>query len=233
MARQLKGLMYFFITDVRYSLMIFWGILLSILVLSLCISYFLLGVDDGKYYFTLTLPIYIYCAILGFLTVKEAIPFSVKLGATRKSVFIGIGLFFLGLSFAKAVVASMLHSITLTFTQATGISTFHFLHLSELVGDSWFTRVLIDTTVMFFALVFMFVIGLIFYKSGLAGGGIVTGALVLIILVGVAKGWLIDFFVNIFTDLQLTFFWQMLGAGVILYSLSYLVIREITIVKVK
>lgn len=233
MGRQLKGLMYFFITDIRYSLIIFWSILLSILILSLCISYFLLSVDNGTYYFSFGFPIYVYCAILGFLTVKEAIPFSLKIGATRKNLFLAIGLFFLGLSFAKAVVSTALQSVTMTFTKTAGISTFHFLNLSGLTEESWLSKVIIDATVMFFLFSLMFIFGLLFYKTGLAGGGIATGAVVLILLYGIAQGWVIKFFMNQFTDPHMAFFYQLLCAGLILYGLSYLFMRNITIIKAK
>jgi hypothetical protein len=233
MGRQLKGLLYFFVTDIRYSLIIFWSILLSILILSLCISYFLLGVDNGAYYFSFGFPIYVYCAILGFLTVKEAIPFSIKMGATRKNLFVAIGLFFLGLAFVKAVVSSTLQALTLAFTKAAGISTFHFLYLSALMEDSWLSIVIIDMTVMFFMFSIMFIFGLLFYKTGLAGGGIVVGAVALTLLYGTAQGWVIEFLINQFTHPHMAFFYQMLGVGLILYCLSYLFIRNITILKTK
>src|SRR5699024_5911205 len=87
MGRQIKGLLYFFIADVRYSLTIFWTILMGILVVSLIVAYFLTNVKNGMMSFTLTAPMYVYCAILGFLTVKESVPFSIKMGATRKNIF--------------------------------------------------------------------------------------------------------------------------------------------------
>ena len=98
MSRQIKGLLYFFIANSRYSLFIFWTILMSILLVTLTISYFAQDVDNFFMTLSLTGPIYVYCAIFGFLAVKELIPFSVKIGATRKNLFIGLGIFFLGLS---------------------------------------------------------------------------------------------------------------------------------------
>lgn len=56
MGRQIKGLLYFFITDLRYSLITFWTILLSILVISLTFAYFLLSVEDGGFYFGFPFP---------------------------------------------------------------------------------------------------------------------------------------------------------------------------------
>jgi hypothetical protein len=233
MGRQVKGLLYFFLTDIRYSLMIFWSILLSILVLSLCIAYFLLGIENGNYYLSIDIPIYVYCGILGFLTVKESIPFAIKIGATRKNVFVALGVFFLGLAVVKSVFSSTLQLVTLAFTKATGVSTFNFLYLSPLMEDSWFTRVMIDTAIMFFLFSIMYIFGLMFYKTGLAGGGIAAGILILILLYGVAEGWLIEFFINQFKEPHISFFYQLLGIGLFLYSLTYFLIRKITILKTK
>ncbi|ASN06883.1 hypothetical protein [Virgibacillus necropolis] len=233
MGRQIKGLLYFFITDIRYSLMIFWAILLSILVVSLTFAYFLLSVEDGEFYFGFPFGVYIYCAILGFLTIKESIPFSIKMGATRKNLFVSIGLFFLGLAFAKAVLANTVQSITLLFTESTGIHTFKFLHPVVLLQDTWVNRVIIDTSIMFFLLAFMSIIGLLFFKHGLAGGGIVAGTIAVVLLIGVAQGWIFDFFVNLLPTIGLEFFYQLLVIGIVIYCLSFLFLRRITIVKVK
>ena len=233
MGRQIRGLLYFFITHQRYSLMIFWTILLSILVVSLSFSYFLLDVEDGAFYFGFAFAVYFYCAILGFMTVKESIPFSLKMGATRKNMFISIGLFFLSIAFAKAVVASTLQEITLLFTEATNLHTFSFLHLASFLQDTWLNRVIIDTAIMFFLSAIMFIIGLLFYKYGLAGGGTVAGAFIVLLLLGIAQGWIIDFFIDLFSDIELTFFFQILGVGIMIYCISFLFIRRVTTVNTK
>lgn len=88
MGRQIKGLLYFYMADARHSITIFWTILMSTLVITLTIYYFLKDVDGGFITLSLSVPIYIFCAILGFLTVKESIPFSLKVGATRKNIFV-------------------------------------------------------------------------------------------------------------------------------------------------
>jgi hypothetical protein len=233
MGRQLKGLLYFFVTDIRFSLMVFWSILLGSLVLAISISYFLLDVADAVIYMGLSIPIFIYCAILGFITVKEAIPFAIKMGATRKNLFIALGIFFLGVAFAKSVAVSTLQSIIVAFTKGVGITTYELFHIAELVSDTWLNRILIDTALMFLSLVFMFIFGLLFYKTGLLGGGSVVAILVVLLLLGIAKGWVFDFFARLASDLDLIFFFQLFGIGLMLYALSYLFTRRITIVKTK
>src|SRR5690625_5093916 len=111
MRRQIKGLLYFFITDIRYSLMVFWTILMSILLITWTIAYFLKDVEGGFMTLSLTGPMYVYCGIVGLLTVKENIPFSIKRGATRKNIFLTIGIYFLILSLMKSIIASTLQVI--------------------------------------------------------------------------------------------------------------------------
>lgn len=233
MGRQINGLLYFFITDLRYSLMIFWTILLSILIVSLTFAYFLLSVEDGGFYFGFPFALYIYIAIMGFQTVKQSIPFALKLGATRKNLFISLGLFFLGLAIAKAIIANIIQSLTLKFTDVTGIHTFEFIHPVDLLEDTWMNRVIIDSSIMFFLLALMFIIGLLFYKYGLAGGGTVIGIATVVLLVGIAQGWVIDFFIKLFSDINLLFFYQLLAIGIGLYLISFVFLRKITIMNAK
>lgn len=233
MGRQIKGLLYFFIADVRYSLAIFWTILMGILVVSLTVAYFLINVENGFMTLSLTGPMYVYCAILGFLMVKDSVPFSIGVGATRKNLFISLGIFFLGLSITKAIAASIIQVIVNYVNPKIGIDTFQFLHLAYFTNDTWLTRILIDTSMMFFFFSLMFVIGLLFYKYGLAGGGSAVGLVCILLIVGVAQGWLIDFFIHIFKSIDLMFFGQLLAVGCVIYILSILLLKRITIVKVK
>ncbi|GAB4074164.1 hypothetical protein GCM10028778_16670 [Barrientosiimonas marina] len=235
MRRQIKGLLYFFGTDIRRSLAIFYTILLAILVISLVITYFLARVDNGDGMFTVSLtgPMYVYCAIFGFVSVKEFVPFSIKMGATRKNLFVSTGVFYLALSFLMAVAASILQELVMAFMKTAGIELFSFLHPAYFLNNTWYTRIVMDTSIMFFFFVIMFVLGLLFYKYGLAGAGSVLGALVVIMLLGIAQGWLIDFIIDLFADIEMTFFYQLFGMGLLFYGISFLLLRRITTVIVK
>ncbi|HAM80360.1 hypothetical protein [Ornithinibacillus bavariensis] len=231
MNKQIKGLLYFYITDIRHSLLIFWSILLLVLIVSLAFSYYLLGIEDGAFTFGFPFAIYIYCIILGFLTVKETIPFAIKIGATRKNLFISLGIFFLGVALVKALVANTIQEIVLFLTKSTVLDNFKFLHPAMLVEDNWLNRVLIDTSLMFFLLAFMFIMGLLFYKYGLAGGGIVAGTLAIVFLIGIAKGWIFEFIISVSKQLDMVFFIELLGVGVVLYLFSFIFVRRVTIEK--
>lgn len=228
MGRQLKGLLYFFSSNIRHSLLIFWTILMSILVVTLTISYFLLNVE-GEMAFSLTAPMYVYCGIMGFLTVKEMIPFSIKMGATRKNLYVVIAIFFLLLSLFKAIAGTIIQVLVTSMNEAIGLNNFDFLHLAQFIDDTWYTRVVIDTAVMFFFLTLMFLLGLLFYRFGFAGAGSVLGILLVGLLLSIAKGWAWDFITNIVESFGMTFFLQMTIMSIVFYVLSFFLVRRITI----
>lgn len=233
MMRQVKGLLYYFINDIRYSLLIFWTILLSIVVVTEVITLYLINVDEAFMTLSLTGPIYVYCFILGFVTVKEGIPFSLKLGATRKNIFISTGIFFLLLSFLKAIAVRLLAFIITFINGQIGIDKgkFTLLHLAQFLDDTWYNRFIIDVSIMFFGLALMFLIGLLFYRYGLAGGGSVIGIVLILVLTGFAQGSLVEFFINLAQSFDMMVFYKLFGIGIIFYLLSMLFLKNITIVK--
>lgn len=234
MSRQIKGLLYFYVTDSRYSFMIFWSILLMIMILFLGIAYFMLNVEGGLFTFGFPFATYINVAIIGFITVKERIPFALKMGAVRKNIYIATGIFFLGYALFIALLSSTIQSLMVWIIDITNLHTFMFLHPAQLLGsDIWITRVMIDTAVMFLLAVFMYVIGLLFYRGGILAGGILVGILGGALLFGIAQGIIIESLIKLYHTIDLMFFAQILGVGVVLYVLTYFLIRTITTVKVR
>ncbi|WP_042225003.1 hypothetical protein [Oceanobacillus manasiensis] len=229
MGRQLQGLLYFFTSNLRYSLIIFWTILMSILVVTLTISYFLLNVDGAFMAFSLTGAMYVYCGIVGFITVKDMIPFSIKVGATRKNLYAGLALFFLLLSFFKAVAGTVIQELVNGMNGVFGLNNFEFLHLAVFIENNWYTRVMIDTAIMFFFFTLMFLLGLLFYRFGLAGAGSVLGILLVGLLFSIAKGWAWDFMVEVAENFDMMFFVQLTIISIILYVISFFLVRRITI----
>lgn len=231
MGKQLKGLLYFFVTDLRFSLFVFWSILLGTLMVTFGIAYFLMEGSSGKIGFALSIAVYIYCAITGFLMVKQSIPYSIKVGATRKNIFISLGIFFLGLSIAMGFAINMIQSFMEFVNKEAGVESFIFMHLSHLMDTTWLGKILIDTSIMFFLLSVLFVIGVFFYKYGLIGGGSIIAILTITIFVCSAQGWLIDFIIHTAQTLNHLFFGKVLLTGLIIYSFSWIMMRKITIIR--
>lgn len=232
MSRQIKGLLYFYSTDLRHSLLVFWSILMGILVISLVLTY--LMPEDGFMTLSLTGPMYVYCGILGYLFVKQMIPYTIKMGATRKNIMVSLAIFFIGLSTSFAVLASVIQEIINKFHELLGVDIFMFLHLSYFLTDTMWSRILIDASIMFFSMTLTFILGLIFYKYGLAIFGSILGTAFLVFIVGLAKGWLIEFGIKLYqSGFDLIYFWQLLLIGIVLFSLSWLMLRKITTVETK
>src|SRR5699024_11651235 len=95
---QLKGTLYYYAVNMRYMLMIFWGIMLGILLLSL-ISDILFGGDKMDIYYSFSIPTYAFAAAVGFWVVKNVIPYLVKMGLTRLIIYFGTGILFFFLVF--------------------------------------------------------------------------------------------------------------------------------------
>lgn len=234
MNRQIKGLLYFYVTDIRYSFIIFWSILLGVLILSLGIAYFLLDVEGGFFVFGFPFATYFNALFLGFITVKETIPFALRVGTVRRNIFFATGLFFLGYALFIGVLSSTLQSIVQLFAETINLHSFRFLHPVEMLGDdTWLTRVIVDVVVLFFILVLTYLIGLLFFRGGVLVGGIFLGILGVFLLLGVTQGWLVEAVISTVRNIDLIFFAQMFVIGIVLYGFTYLLIRTITIVKAR
>src|SRR5699024_1163743 len=102
---QLKGTLYYYAVNMRYMLMIFWGIMLGILLLSL-VSDMLFGGDKMDIYYSFSIPTYACDAAVGFWAVKHIIPYLVKIGITRLSIYLRTGIMFLCLVILNGTIAN-------------------------------------------------------------------------------------------------------------------------------
>lgn len=237
MVTQLKGSLYYLFSSLRFSLLVFWSILGGVLVISFITD---LLMTNSRFSFNLSFPTYIFAAIFGFWMIKNVIPFLIKMGATRKAIFLSIGIFGIVLSVLNAMLSntaskiiavlystnSLNHSITLT---VDGNEQF-FNHIGDFLGDnSWLTRVVIDSSISFFFFGCLFVGGLIFYKYGVVGG-MIFFALGFIAMIYAGHAGVLETFVKaIFTNFSIVFFYQLFAVGIVVYLLSFLFIRRLTI----
>lgn len=226
MNNQIKGLLFYFYTHMKRAFLIFWSILLGILILSLVASYILKG-QDGIMTFAIALPMYFFSAIYGFTIVKKWLPYFLKVGATRRNIYIGIGLFFMGISASFALIAELVQQLGNLIVRALEIDIFSFLHLSMFFEDAWYVRLIIDFTIMLILCSFMFLLGLLFYKYGLLISGIVLGSLFFGLIFSAFKGWILTF-ADYIQAIDFHLFWQLALLALALYGLSWLLLRRIT-----
>lgn len=233
MSNQIKGLLYLFVMEFRYSILIFWTILLSLLGAFLVFYYAVITPADSNFFFGFAFAIYFYCGVLGFIAVKETVPFALKIGATRKNFYIAAGLFFLGLAAFFSLAANSIQSLVTFLIDGTRMESMQFIHLANFVGGTWVDRFVTDLSMMFLLMTILFLTGLVFYKYGQLGGGILAGVAAAVVLAGIAQGWLIAWFIELFAEINILFFYQVLLLGLVLYAVSFVMLRDISITKKK
>lgn len=229
MNNQIKGLLFYFSTHMKRAFVIFWSILFGILLISLATSYVLKD-QDGFMTFSVSIPLYFFCAVYGFTMVKKWIPYFLKVGATRKNIFFAIGLFFCGVSAGFALIATILQSIANLFLDQVKIDIFSFIHLSMFFEDTWYVRFIIDLTMMLAGFTFFFILGLVFYKYGLVLGGILLASLFFGLTFSVFKGW-IHKLGQYIVKFDFHIFWQLALLTIVFYALSWLFLRRITTIR--
>lgn len=232
MKRQMKAMLYFFGTDMRYSFIIFWSILSVIIVLSMIAAFFLLHrVEDAVFYLALSVSVYVYGAVLGFKTVKDSLGFSLKLGATRRNYFASIGAYFVFVAILSACIETLMHQLVTMINQILSLDTFYLIHPAAMLGlqDSIFGRFLVDAAILFFLLVTSFLLGLIFYKYNLAVGFSVIGALFLLVLITAAEGMLFELISKIVVEASILHYLTLFLVTMACYLISWFLIRNISV----
>jgi len=238
MMKDIKGVIYYLMTNVRYPFMIFWTILLSIFALSILFSFV---TSNEQVLFQASIPIYIFCLVLGMWTVKNTIPYLLKMSVTRKLIYISIGIYFLMIAIVQALLANALIKIIdligkraisgdVTLYNGQEEFSFEFNHLSQfLQNDSFITQITVDTIIAFAALNAMFFIGLLFYRYGLAGGFTFLGVMFLIYLLSITQGSFVELVKYILKNYSMTLYFQLFGVSILIYLLSFILIRRLTI----
>src|SRR5699024_1445353 len=117
MSKQLKGLLYLQTANVKRHFIIFWSILCGTALMSFIIAGMTMTGGNTMVMF-FSGAVYIFAFFIGFNQVKLDVVYAIKLGATRKNIFISTAIFFLGLSFISAIFVSVLHQF-ITFLATT------------------------------------------------------------------------------------------------------------------
>ncbi|WP_040978955.1 hypothetical protein [Oceanobacillus jeddahense] len=230
MNNQIKGMFYAYSTEVIRTAKIFLSIFTGMIIISAIICYLLLGVDEFKMYFAIPFGTYFNVGVVGVLLVKNSVPFGLKMGATRKNMYLMHLYFIVAYSFIMAFLGSTLQQVTEWLFQAVGVTNYIYVHPAMLLTDNWAMRIVVDTFVMIFIMALLYLIGLIFYRTGLIGAGSLLGVLLVVVLYGVFEGWLIQAAVDLFSNVTLMTFVTIFLIGLMFYLISFPFMRKITIV---
>lgn len=237
MTRAFKGSLYYLYANSRYSLTIFWSILIGILLLSIA------GVmlaSETVFSFQMSAPIYIFSSVMGFWVVKNVIPYVIKLGGTRRYLSVALFVYAILLSLANAILANIVYNvihflfgsekITSSITVTSEGSTIAIDHIGDFIGNNTFLeRIIIDTSISFFLIGAFLLVGLFFYRYGLIGGFIFLAIGIVLFIFGMSDGWLIYLLERFFPTFEFRFFYQLFFAGVILFVLAYPLLRRLTV----
>lgn len=238
MLQRVKGVIYYTMTNLRYPLSIFWTVLLAIAMLASLLSFV---ADSNHIWFQASIPILIFSLVIGIWSVKHIIPYLLNMSVTRKEIYLGIGISFILLAMLQAFLANLLVKLLevfgkpviagMIFIEESGLETsISFEHLGQfLQSDTIYTRLIVDFILCYVALVVMFLIGLIFYRYGLLVGFSLLGISFVLYLYLIAQGSLIEFLYYVSDNYSLTLYVQFLSFGIIIYLLSFLLLRRFTV----
>lgn len=236
--QQIQGILYYLTTNIRYAFTIFWLIFSSFLALTFVLD-FIFGTEESVIQFNFSFPIYIFASVVGFVIVKNMLTYLIKMGATRKQLYVGVIIFFVGLAVVNALIANILEmmfkfivnaEVQGGLTISDGIATHTFTHIADFLNNnSLLYKVFIDSSISFFLFVLYFFIGLLFYRYGLLGGFSFFGTVILVLIFGLTQGYLIDYLVDLFMNFSIVFFYQLTLVTLGIYLLSYLLLRRFTV----
>src|SRR5699024_5949063 len=106
MNNQVKGLIYYYGQNLKYNSKIFWTILIATTLATGILANFLMDVEGSQFYWAFPIATYTNVCIIAFQSVKKDIPFGLKMGATRKNIFLSYLYFFFSYSLFMALASS-------------------------------------------------------------------------------------------------------------------------------
>lgn len=233
MNNQIKGMFYYYSIDVIRTLKIFFTIITAILIVFSAIGYLFGNTNNFRINFILPFATYINVGIIAYQLTKGNVSFALKMGAIRKNIYLMQLYFMLVYSALVAILSSTLESVTEWLLNIFNITNFSLEHPAALLNDTWAMRILVDFSIMFFIMILLYLIGLFFYRTGLIGGGILMGGLLVIVLYGISEGWIIRGITSIISNITIMSFVILLIIGFGLFLIGYPFMRRITIVKAK
>ncbi|MFV8827849.1 hypothetical protein [Alkalihalobacterium sp. APHAB7] len=195
MFKDLKGHLLYFFYDHRYSVSIFWAILL----LSTGIFFTISALNPATtVVFSMSLAIYFYCAINGFLMTKDTFPFLIKLGSTRNQYIMSAVIFNLILAVFMSVIAVFVNQLVMVANNLTNVDNFTYFVVLEgtTIAATWYNELWVNVIFCFLLLQLGFMMSSIFYRLGLVGGYSGLLFLALLLILPSTRGVLIDLFVG-------------------------------------
>lgn len=227
----LKGILFYQYAIYRFTLIVFWVILLGFLITGIILSLVFSNVDI---FYNLNGTIYVFLAVMGFWSVKNVIPSLLKVGTNRKHTFLGLGLGLLMLVIVFTLLSNVIMILANQFLQlASNAGTNNFYNfIAFFMEDAIWLPFLIDFAISSLFVSISVLYGLIFYRYGLYGGFASLAVTFLIFIYGMSKFILSGLAENLAQyaiSHSASLFSMIFLVAVAIYGLTYLLIRKIQV----
>lgn len=194
MSKQLKAGIQYMIYDYRYSLTVFWSVLISTSILLFVVA---LSFENGYMNLAFGAAAFIYCGISGFQMTKETLPFFLKLSSTRKNFLTVAFVFSLLLSLFMSSLAVLLTKLFNYPPKLFRVENFEILYMSgfSTLGQSWYYELFLNFVLCFFVLSIGFLLSSLFYRLGLIGGFSGLAVIIILFLIPNTGKYIFDLFI--------------------------------------
>src|SRR5699024_9772194 len=208
----------------------------SILGITLLVSFIIAiildrtQVGEAEFFFMLSFAVYVFSAFYGFISVRYELPFSIKMGATRKHFWLSRLIFFIGLTICQVIIIQLVTWLSKFLGNLLNMDAdaFQLAHPAVLLDNTIFQQMIIDATLIFSITAIFYLLGMLYYKYGLIGIASLAAVVLIFLLFSFAKGWFYDVYTYLGEHFSLNMFAYILLAGILCYLLSWLLIRRAT-----
>ena len=194
MSRNSKALLVFFTLDYRFSIIVFWCIFLASLIPIVIFSISI----DGTMMISSDMAIAVFCAVSGFLLIKETFPFSIRMGATRHEYVFNALLFSVLLAAFMSALNLAVVQVLVWIIELSGWDNFSLIILAEFFTSnvSWYTQYSVEFMICFLLFLLGFFLSSVFHRFGMIGGGLTLAIIFVAILVPDVHNALIDLLIQ-------------------------------------
>lgn len=215
-----KGSFYVFYQSYKKQNLIFWTILFAIVVFTF---FLLLTLVNGvEIYFMVSIPVYVFFAIMGSKWLTSTFSYFIRFGMSRMQYVGMTGLIFIVWTMVTAIASASLHQVIFLARDLMGIDYFMIFHPMYFMDSTlaFHSVFLFDFVILLFFLVSGLLLNLIFFRFGLVGGYTFIGVVAFIPLLTIALKW----YETVYRLISNLSFWSLCGIVALVCIVLYGVI---------
>ncbi|MEK5231243.1 hypothetical protein MHB42_05660 [Lysinibacillus sp. FSL K6-0232] len=225
----LKGSFYILIQSYKKNIIIFWGILCSIILLAFFIDAFF-----GQYVtfaMTISIPVYIFYSSMAAKFLNKTLPYFLKLDVSRQQYMLNIGLFFISWSLIGVFIIACAHKIISYVSSLLHVKDVLIIHPILFFGTSpsFLQMMALDTVLLLFCLSSGLLLNVVFYRLGILGGYSFLGLLAFIPILMVIFEWYSPLFDFLTASSIATLISGLLLFSILLYLIIAASMRKVSV----